>query len=51
MVAHDIERGQLVKIRLEGVPVRDLFLQMQMVWRKDAPPGPAGRTFIEELKT
>ncbi len=50
MVAEDIERGQLVKIRLDGVPARDLFIQMQVVYRKDAPPGPAGCAFIEKLK-
>jgi len=49
MVQHDIDRGALVKIRVEGAP-RGHAMPMRIVYRKDAPPGPAGRTFIEQLK-
>jgi len=49
MVKADIESGALVKIRVEGTP-RDMTLPMKVVYRKDAPPGPAGRGFIAELK-
>ena len=50
MVQSDIANGSLVKIRIEGFPVRAQFLLMQAVYRKDAPPGPAGRAFIRQLK-
>jgi DNA-binding transcriptional LysR family regulator len=50
MVKGDIERGDLVRIQVEGA-ARDLRMPMRIVYRKDAPPGPAGRTFIERLKS
>jgi len=50
MVQDDLKDGSLVKIRIEGFPVRAQFLLMQAVYRKDAPPGPAGRAFIRQLK-
>src|SRR6266404_1805597 len=49
MVKADIESGALVKIRVEGVP-RAVAMPMIAVFRKDAPPGPAGRAFIAQLK-
>jgi len=49
MVKADLDSGALVKIRVEGV-VRDFALPMRAVFRKDAPPGPAGRAFIAQLK-
>ena len=50
MVRQDIESGALVRIRLEGV-ARDAAMPMRAVWRKDAPPGPAGRAFKEQLRS
>ena len=49
MVKADLDSGALVKIRLEENP-RDMSLPMKVVYRKDAPPGPAGRAFIAQLK-
>jgi DNA-binding transcriptional LysR family regulator len=49
MVSEDIKHGLLVKIRAEGSP-RDMSIPMKAVYRKDAPPGPAGRAFIAQLK-
>jgi DNA-binding transcriptional LysR family regulator len=49
MVKPDLDSGALVKIRVEGNP-RDMSLPMKVVFRKDAPPGPAGRAFIAQLK-
>jgi DNA-binding transcriptional LysR family regulator len=49
MVKADLESGALVKIRVEGNP-RDMNLPMKVVFRKDAPPGPAGRAFIAQLR-
>jgi DNA-binding transcriptional LysR family regulator len=49
MVEADLESGALVKIRVQGV-ARDMLMPMRVVFRKDAPPGPAARTFIAQLK-
>ena len=49
MVQADLDGGLLVKIRVETVP-RAPVMQMSAVFRKDAPPGPAGRAFIAQLK-
>jgi len=49
MVKADLDSGALVKIRVEGVP-RPAAMPMSVVFRKDAPPGPAGRAFIAQLK-
>jgi DNA-binding transcriptional LysR family regulator len=49
MVKADLASGALVRIRVEGNP-RDMNLPMRVVYRKDAPPGPAGRAFIAQLK-
>jgi DNA-binding transcriptional LysR family regulator len=49
MVEADLESGALVKIRVEGNP-RDMSLPMKVVYRKDAPPGPAARAFIAQLR-
>jgi DNA-binding transcriptional LysR family regulator len=49
MVKADLDSGALVKIRVEGT-ARDMTLPMKVVFRKDAPPGPAGRAFIAQLK-
>jgi DNA-binding transcriptional LysR family regulator len=50
MVKDDIASGRLVKIRIQGFPERAQVLAMQAVYRTDAPPGPAGKSFIEYLK-
>jgi hypothetical protein len=49
MVKADLDSGVLVKIRVEGVP-RDIRMPMKVVYRKDAPPGPAARSFIAQLR-
>ncbi len=49
MVKADLENGALAKIRVEGSP-RDMHMPMKVVFRKDTPPGPAGRAFIAQLK-
>jgi DNA-binding transcriptional LysR family regulator len=48
MVQADLAKGTLVKIRFEGF-AREMVMSMKAVFRKDAPPGPAGRAFIEQL--
>jgi len=49
MVQADLDSGVLVKIRVQGLP-RYVLMSMRVVFRKDAPPGPAARTFIAQLK-
>jgi DNA-binding transcriptional LysR family regulator len=49
IVQADLDSGALVRIRVEGTP-REILMPMKAVYRKDAPPGPAGRTFIAQLK-
>ncbi len=49
MVKPDLESGELVRIRMAGIP-RDTGLAMRVVFRKDAPPGPAARAFIGQLR-
>jgi len=50
VVEKDIADGTLVKIRVEGARARTQFLTMHSAYRKDAPPGPAGRAFIRWLR-
>lgn len=50
MVRRDIDEGSLIKIRVEGVRPRTQFLPMYAVHRKDSPPGPAGRAFVDWLR-
>jgi DNA-binding transcriptional LysR family regulator len=49
MVQADLDSGVLVKIRVQGLP-REPLMPMRVVFRKDAPPGPAARAFIAQLK-
>jgi DNA-binding transcriptional LysR family regulator len=49
MVKTDLDSGVLVRIRVEGNP-RYIDMGMKVVFRKDAPPGPAGRAFIAQFK-
>lgn len=49
MVQADVDSGTLVKIRVADAP-RSMVMPMKVVFRKDAPPGPAARAFIAELR-
>jgi DNA-binding transcriptional LysR family regulator len=49
MVKADVDAGTLVKIRVEDAP-RNMLMPMKVVFRKDTPPGPAGRAFIAQLR-
>jgi len=49
MVQADIASGELVRVAIEGAP-RRILMSMRAVYRKDTPPGPAGRAFIAQLK-
>jgi DNA-binding transcriptional LysR family regulator len=50
MVEEDIRRGELVRVELEIQPTVGPGFSMHAIHRKDEPPGPAGRWFIERLK-
>lgn len=50
MVQPDIDAGQLVRIRLEIHSPATPGIAMFAVYRKETPPGPAGRWFIDRLR-
>ena len=50
IVEGDIKNGRLAVLEIEDVPPGGLTLAMSGVWQTKAPPGPAGRWFIERLK-
>jgi DNA-binding transcriptional LysR family regulator len=50
MVEDDIASGRLRAVRIEMPGVTNLLMPMRAVYRKDAPPGPAGRWLIQSLK-
>jgi len=49
MIEEALAAKQLVKIRIAGAS-DSARMPMHAVYRKDAPPGPAGRAFIQRLK-
>jgi len=51
MVAKDIKARHLVAIKAESFRPSQLVMPMRVVYRKDALPGPAGRTFISKLRS
>lgn len=51
MVEQDLASGALVRIELETHPVLGSGFSMHAIFMKDQPPGPAGRWFIERLKS
>ncbi|MDX3984408.1 MAG: LysR family transcriptional regulator [Achromobacter sp.] len=50
MVQSDLEAGALVKLRIEAFQPRTPPIAMFAIYRKDTPPGPAGRWFLKRLK-
>jgi len=49
-VHRDVAEGRLVQLAIEDVPPGGLILPMFAVYPTSAPPGPAGRWFVERLK-
>ncbi len=49
MVGTDLDTNVLARIRVEDVQKNPL-MSMKVVFRKDSPPGPAGRAFITQLR-
>lgn len=50
IVEKDLADGLLVSLTLQNMPAAAMYLTTKIVYRKDAPPGPAGRAFISQLK-
>ncbi|QBR03502.1 LysR family transcriptional regulator [Paraburkholderia pallida] len=50
IVADDIAAGRLVELQIEDVPPGGLILPMLAVYPSAAPPGPAGRWLVEQLR-
>lgn len=50
MVEEDLRAGKLVEIELETRPAGGMGIAMHALHRKEAPPGPAGRWFVNQLK-
>jgi len=50
MVRADLDAGELVQLQVENFQPRTPPIAMFAVYRKDLPPGPAGRWFLERLK-
>nr|WP_315591715.1 LysR family transcriptional regulator [uncultured Cupriavidus sp.] len=51
VVKDDIDAGRLVALQIDDVPPGGLNLQMSAVYPTASPPGPAGRWFIEQVRT
>jgi DNA-binding transcriptional LysR family regulator len=49
-VQGDLAAGRLVELRIEDIPPGGMILPMSAVYPTSAPPGPAGRWFIERMK-
>nr|WP_298132066.1 LysR family transcriptional regulator [uncultured Pseudoxanthomonas sp.] len=49
IVEEDLAAGRLARVHLADADPRYAQMPMRAVWRKDAPPGPAGRAFIAQL--
>ncbi|HEX7983932.1 MAG TPA: LysR family transcriptional regulator [Duganella sp.] len=50
MVEEDLRAGKLVEIELETRPAGGMGIAMHALHLKEAPPGPAGRWFVNQLK-
>jgi DNA-binding transcriptional LysR family regulator len=50
MVEDDIASGRLRAVRIQMPGVTSMVMPMHAVYRKEAPPGPAGRWLIQRLK-
>ncbi len=48
-VQRDIAEGKLVELSIQDVPTGGVIVPMSAIYRTSAPPGPAGRWFIDRL--
>ena len=50
IVEEDLAAGRLKRLRIADADPRYAQMPMRAVWRKDTPPGPAGRAFMDQLR-
>ena len=50
IVEDDIAAGRLKRVRIADADPRYAQMPMRAVYRKDSPPGPAGRAFLAQLR-
>ncbi|MFC5461812.1 LysR family transcriptional regulator [Massilia niabensis] len=50
MVQADLDAGTLVRIKIETSPTLGSGFSMHAIHRKEQPPGPAGRWFVQRLR-
>lgn len=50
IVEEDLAAGRLKRLRIADADPRYAQMPMRAVYRKDAPPGPAGRAFLAQLR-
>jgi len=50
IVEEDLVAGRLKRLRITDADPRYAQMPMRAVWRKDTPPGPAGRAFMAQLR-
>ena len=50
IVEEDLAAGRLKRLRIADADPRYAQMPMRAVWRKDTPPGPAGRAFLDQLR-
>jgi DNA-binding transcriptional LysR family regulator len=51
MIERDIAEGALMELEIEDMPPDGMVLTISAAWRTDAPPGPAGRWFVDRIKS
>ncbi|PWD64795.1 LysR family transcriptional regulator [Pectobacterium parmentieri] len=51
VVQRNIAEGELVELMLEDVPPAGISVPMSTIYRTAEPPGPAGRWFLDRLKS
>jgi len=49
MVQDDLDSGALVRLPIKQLANVNMAMPMHAIFLKDAPPGPAGRWFLEQL--
>jgi len=51
MVESDLAQGTLVMLDMDDIPSKGVVLTMSAFYPASAPPGPAGRWLIDQLKS
>jgi DNA-binding transcriptional LysR family regulator len=51
IIEADLASGRLIEITTEDAPFGGRMIEMWAIYRTDSPPGPAGRWFIDRLRS